>query len=276
MPLRWLGVDLKLSHFELARLGADRNEPADALGHNSWDRLSSSAYGSVYARTATTLRDLEQRLGKEVMEHAFKTYYGRWKFRHPSIADFRDTLIEVSGRRDVIETVFAQQVYGAQKVDDRIDKFTSKEELPQPGTALVKGAWIEETQEQVDKRIDQLRERWTKDHPRAGADSGPFPYRTTVTVRRRGVAVPQELRVRFADGSVETVQWNADSRWERFSWVKPVKAVAAELDASQAHFLDASKLDDSRTIKPDRSASQRWGGQFAALVQVLTSLVAAL
>jgi len=276
MPLRWLGVDLKLSHFELARLGADRNEPADALGHNSWDRLSSSAYGSVYARTATTLRDLEQRLGKEVMERAFKTYYGRWKFRHPSIADFRDTLIEVSGRRDVIETVFAQQVYGAQKVDDRIDKFTSKEELPQPGTALVKGAWIEETQEQVDKRIDQLRERWTKDHPRAGADSGPFPYRTTVTVRRRGVAVPQELRVRFADGSVETVQWNADSRWERFSWVKPVKAVAAELDASQAHFLDASKLDDSRTIKPDRSASQRWGGQFAALVQVLTSLVAAL
>lgn len=276
MPLRCLGVDLKLSHFELARLGADRNEPADALGHNSWDRLSSSAYGSVYARTATTLRDLEQRLGKEVMERAFKTYYGRWKFRHPSIADFRDTLIEVSGRRDVIETVFAQQVYGAQKVDDRIDKFTSKEELPQPGTALVKGAWIEETQEQVDKRIDQLRERWTKDRPRAGADSGPFPYRTTVTVRRRGVAVPQELRVRFADGSVETVQWNADSRWERFSWVKPVKAVAAELDASQAHFLDASKLDDSRTIKPDRSASQRWGGQFAALVQVLTSLVAAL
>ncbi|MBK7280981.1 hypothetical protein [Candidatus Aalborgicola defluviihabitans] len=40
------------------------------------------------------MHDLEERLGKDVTEKAFKAYYKRWKFRHPSIADLRDVLIE--------------------------------------------------------------------------------------------------------------------------------------------------------------------------------------
>jgi hypothetical protein len=275
--LRRLGMQLKIKHFEGERLGAGRTDPQDALGHNSWDRLSSEGYGSVYARTATTMRDLEERLGKPVMEQAFKTYYGRWKFRHPSIADLRDTLSEVSGKPEVVNAVFAQQVYATQKVDDRIDKFSSVEVLPMPGTALVNGAWAEESEKQVDKKIEETREAWKKAHPDAkDTDAGPYPYRTTITVRRRGAPVPQTLVVKFADGSVETVKWDNDHNWERYSWVKPVKAVSAELDPQRMHYLDASKLDDSRTIKTERSASQRWGSQFAALVQVIASLIATL
>lgn len=276
LPLRKLGMDLKVDVFGANRAFADIREPSDAIGNNSWDRYSSSGYGSVYSRTATTMHDLEERLGKEVTEKAFKAYYKRWKFRHPSIADLRDVLIEVSGKADVVNTVFNQQVYNATRVDDRIEKFSSVEEKPQPGTAQVNGIWVEETEEQVAKRIATLRKEFKKSHPDAAEGTGPFPYRTTVSLRRRGAPTPQELVVKFADGSSETVRWDNTSRWERYTWVKPVKAVSAELDGKRQNFLDFSKADDSRTIDPDRSASTRWSTQLAALAQLIFSLVVTL
>lgn len=66
--LRSIGLGLTGAVFGMERLGASRINPADGLGENSWDRLSSSSYGAVYARTATAMRDLEQRLGKPVIE----------------------------------------------------------------------------------------------------------------------------------------------------------------------------------------------------------------
>ena len=276
LALRKLGMDLKLDVFSIERAGADIREPSDAVGNNSWDRYSSRGYSSVYSRTATTMHDLEERLGKDATEKAFTAYSKRWKFRHPSIADLRDVLIEVSGKRDVVETVFAQQVYNATRVDDRIEKFTSIEELPQAGTANVNGSWVEETEKQVKKRISALRKEFKKAHPDAAKDSGPFAYRTTVNLRRRGAPMPQELVVKFADGSTETVPWDNTSRWERFSWVKPVKAISAELDGKRQNFLDFSKIDDSSTIEADRSASTRWSTQIAALAQLILSLVVTL
>lgn len=272
--LRKLGMNLGLRHFDLARMGAGLPEPADALGHNSWDRLSSGGYGSVYARTATTMHDLEERLGRAVMEQAFKAYYAKWKYRHPSIADFRDVLIDVSGQRQVVEKAFAQQVYDTHKVDDRIDKFSSEEVLPLPGTSEVKGAWVEDTQKKIDRRVDEAHKAWKKANPDAKPGFGPFPFRTTLTLRRRGADLAQTAIVKFADGSSEVVAWDNTNNWERFSWVTPSKAVSVQLDPLTEHWLDANKLDDSRVLKPDPRASQRWGSQFAALVQVILSLIA--
>jgi hypothetical protein len=86
--------------------------------------------------------------------------------------------------------------------------------------------------------------------------------------------VPQTLVVRFADGSSETVRWDADEKWREFSWVKPARAVSAELDPQRIHYLDTSKLDDSRTLEANRGASTRWASEFASFVQLLLSLIA--
>jgi hypothetical protein len=269
---RALGVAAVFNPFELERLSAPRETPADAPGQNAWDRLQ--GLGPVYVRTATTMRDLEARIGKDAIERGFKEYYRRWKFRHPSAADLRETLAEVTGQRAAIEQAFAQQLYRVDKVDDRVAELTSREELPQPGTSNVGGKWIEQTGDGLDERVDKTRADWKKAHPKAREGTGPFPFRTTVTLRRYGLPVPQTLVVRFADGSVETVRWDADEKWRQYSWLKPAKAVSAELDPQRIHYLDTSKLDDSRTLKADRSASTRWASDFAAFVQLLLSLIA--
>jgi hypothetical protein len=264
--LRRLGFAPGYPTFDAERTGTPRNDPADPPGANAWHRLQD--IGPVYTRTATLMRDLEARIGKVPMERAFQEYYRRWKFRHPSIADLRETLAEVTGQRAVIEDAFARQVYAVTPVDDRIGDLSSTEQLPLPGMRV--------RQVDVDNRIDTARAQWKKAHPHAPDGTGPYPYRTEVTVRRLGAPVPQTLLVKFADGSSETAQWDGDDRWHRFVWTKPARAVSAELDPQRLHYLDVNKLDDSRTLEPDARASRRWGLEFAAVVEYLLALIATL
>jgi hypothetical protein len=273
--LKRIGFDPGFEGFDFSRLATPRERPADAPGQNAWQRLQ--GIGPVYSRSAVVMRDLEQRIGSEAMERGFKEYYRRWKFRHPSIADLREALADGSSERAAVEEVFAQQVYAAARVDDKLAKLSSEEELPLAGTREVAGKRVEETQDAVDKRIEKMRADWNKAHPKAGKGLGPFPWRTQVTVRRDGAAVPQTLVVRFADGSSETVAWNAaspDEKWRSFSWVKPARAVSAELDPRRKHYLDVNKLDDSRSLEPDRSASTRWTADAAAFIQLILSFIA--
>jgi hypothetical protein len=271
-----LGLTARLDPFELAQLGALRGDPGDGLGANSWDRLSTASYNAVYTRTATAMHDLEDAVGKEAMERAVQEYYRRWKFRHPSIADLREVLAEVTGRRALVETVFEQQVYGAQKLDDGIESLTSTEETPQPGTSQVGGKWIEVTQAQADQQEKDIRAAWKKSHPNAKPGTGPFPFRTTLLLRRHGVAVRQEVLVQFADGSSERAIWDDATPWRRYVWVKPVQAVAAQIDPGGKNLLDANVLDDSRTLEASRTASSEWAGVLGSLIESLLSLVAAV
>ena len=272
--LKSIGVTAAFQGFDAERMATPREEPADPVGENAYDRLQ--GIGPAYVRTTTLMHDLEAAIGKQATERAFKEYYKRWKFRHPSVADLRETLAEVSGQRALVELMFAQQVYATVKIDDRVDKFSSDEVLPQIGTREVKGAWIEETGDMVDKRIEQTRKAWDKANPNAKAGAGPFPFRTSVVLRRRGAPVPQTVLVKFADGSSETALWNNDARWQRFTWVKPSRAVSVELDPERKHYLDVSKLDDSRTLKQDASATRRWSGDLSALATLLFSLIASI
>jgi hypothetical protein len=270
-----VGADISLGEFEQQRLGAMLDSPADPLGNSSWDRYSSGSYGTVYSRTATMMHDLEQQVGKEALERAFKLYYARWKFRHPSIADFRDAMAEGTGQPALVAKMFAEQVYGTRKVNDRIAEFSSDEVLPQPGLVEFKGKPVELTQAHIDTAVDKLREAYKKAHPKAKEDEGPFPYATRIQVRRDGAVVPQTLLVRFEDGSSRTFALDdaGDKRWARFNIVTRSRAVSAELDPERRVFLDSDKLDDSKTREPDGSASRRWSADIAALFQSFLALL---
>lgn len=274
--LKRIGFVPSLAGFDYERLVAMNDAPGDALGQNSWNRMSTRSYGTVYSRTATTMHDLEQRVGKPALERAFKLYYARWKFRHPSIADFREALIEGTGQREAVEHAFAQQVYATRKVDDSVAQFSSKEALPVPGYIERGGKRIEVTSKALDKAVADKRKAWKEKHPKAKEGEGPFPYRTMVLVKRNGADVPQVLRVTFADGSSETVRWSGTQPWQRFSWVKRSKAVSAQLDPDGNINLDSNKLDDGRTLESDSSAARRWTADAAALLQNLFAMLVSL
>jgi hypothetical protein len=270
--LKAIGFAPLFNVFDAERFDAPRDQPADAPGENAHHRLQ--GIGPVYSRTSTVMRDLEAQLGSPVMEAAFKEYYRRWKFRHPSLADLRDTIIDVSGQAALVTSVFDQQLYRVRRVDDRISDFSSIEALPLAGSLETNGAWRELGSKGLVERIDTARAEWRKKHPKVDDGSGPFPYLTTVTLRRNGAPVPQTLLVKFADGTSETVAWNGDEDWRTFHWTRPARAVSAQLDPQRRHYLDVNKLDDSRSIDPDPRAARRWSSDFGAIVQALLSLIA--
>jgi hypothetical protein len=206
--MKRLGTAPAIPPFVAERLIAGLRQPPDPLGANAWNRLSSSSYGTVYARTATAMHDLEERLGKPALERAMHEYYRRWRFRHPSVADLRATLAEASGNPVAVHAIFDQYVYGTAQIDDRIASIDTAEVLPLIGSTLKDGRRSELDREVLDKQVDKQREDWNKAHPDAKPGSGPFPWRSTVTVRRDGAPVPQLLRVTFADGSHEDGHWN--------------------------------------------------------------------
>jgi hypothetical protein len=84
------------------------------------------------------------------------------------------------------------------------------------------------------------------------------------------------LRVTFEDGTHEDVAWNDDRRWARFEFVKPSKAVSAELDPEQHNFLDDDRLNNSLSSKHDGAASRRWTADVAAILQTLYSMLVTL
>jgi hypothetical protein len=222
------------------------------------------------------MRDLEAQVGTPALERAFKLYYARWKFRHPSAADLRAALVEGTGRPDVVDRIFADQVYGVKPVDDRIASFSSTEVLPQPGYVMYKGRLVELTDESLDKAVSDRRDAWKKAHPKAKPGEGAFPYRTVVLVRRAGANVPQVLHVKFSDGSTAMAAFNGDRPWQRFTWTRNAKAVSVELDPQGMHYLDADQLDNSRTIDGDGSVARRLAGQFGSALQSLLALLVSL
>jgi hypothetical protein len=201
-----------------------------------------------------------------------QAYYQRWKFRHPSIADLRESLAESSGQRAAIEAAFSQQVYAAAMIDDSIDALDSDEVLPEAGTQLVDGKWVERTQADVDAANKKQRSEWKKAHPNGDQEVGPFAYRTTVTLGRRGAALPETVVVHFADGSSEKVEWNDTRRWQRYSWVKPSRGLYAELDPEQSHLLDANRLNNSR-LTDDEVAASSPGSRPNFLQRMLAAVV---
>jgi hypothetical protein len=274
--MKRLGITPSMSSFGMERASASLRLPADPLGQNSWDRLSSSSYGTVYSRTAVAMHDLEERLGRPVMERAMREYYRRWRFRHPSSADLRAALSDASGNAKAVNEIFAQYVYGTAHIDDRVASIDSDEVLPQAGSWARGGKRMEVTGGELDRQIEKQRQDWAKAHPKAEPGSGPFAWHSTVTVRRDGEAVPQLLRVKFADGSSEDVHWDDDRRWARFEFTKPAKVVSAALDPDEKIYLDANKLNDSLATKPNDRASRRWSADAASLLQVFYALVGSL
>lgn len=272
-----LGITPHMGGFDFERLTATLFHPADPLAQNSWDRLSGTSYGTVYSRTATAMHDLEERLGRPALEKAFKLYYQRWKFRHPSVADFRAALIDSSGNAREVDAIFNEYVYSTAFIDDKVADIDSYEVLPQAGVTWKDGKQTEVDAKDIDKQVDKQRSDWEKAHKDAKPGApGPFPWHSTVTVRRDGVAAPELLRVTFEDGTHQDMTWDDDRRWARFEFVKPSKVVSAELDPDRHNLLDRDRLNNSLTTEPNGAASRRWTLDVSALMQSISALLTTL
>jgi len=78
---------------------------------------------NAYAKVATALNILRETvMGRELFDHAFKTYSERWRFKRPTPADFFRTMEEASGVD--LDWFFRGWFYTTDHVDISLDKVT--------------------------------------------------------------------------------------------------------------------------------------------------------
>ena len=232
-------------------IGSGRFDP---VLRGSWDYVSGGSYGlNVYAKAALMMLTLERWLGEDVMARVMKTYYERWKFRHPTSDDFIRAAEEVSGKD--LGWFFDQTLRSPDKLDYAVSELSAREVNEAAGLFDEKGAG-------------------PVADAKAAKAAKAAAFRNVVVVARYGEWIfPQELLVTFADGRKIRETWDGKDRWKRFVYELPVKAVSAEIDPDRKLVLDGNYLNNSRILEPDKKPVRRASLGLLRWLQGLLSLV---
>jgi hypothetical protein len=225
----------------------------DPITRPSYRMLDRDSYQSTsYAKTALVLRSLGRLYGEERLRAALRDYLLAWRFRHPTGADFRRSLV-ASLTADPSPAGGGEDERRATSDERRVaredQRRATSDERPLFDALLEQlldsPAILDYAVARVDVReVPPLR-------PSAVAGAMPTAeaprYRTEVVVERRGeVRLPVEVLVVFEDGSETRATWDGSDRWHRLDITGTEAAAYAVVDPDQKLPLDANRLNNSR------------------------------
>ncbi|MCX6565689.1 MAG: M1 family metallopeptidase [Candidatus Aminicenantes bacterium] len=248
-------LGLRIGEIPFQRMSVIASGRFDPIDKFSWAYVSGGSYSlNVYQKASLMLLTLERLLGEDVMSRIMKTYYEEWKFRHPTTKDFIRVAEKVSGKD--LAWFFDQVLYSPDRLDYGISDLASFEVLDPLGM------------------FDGLPAKETPAVKGAKFPAAPKQFRSEVVAARFGEWIfPQEILVVFSDGSRVRETWDGRDRWKRFVYVKPVKAVSAEVDPDRKLVLDANITNNSRVIERARRPVLKYTLGFVGWFQALLSLV---
>ncbi len=124
---RLYGRDRSLLDLPFARLGYASVHRASFVAAAARQPLAQPAWGfpdqllyaaTAYSKGSLALLSLERTLGEERFTSALRAYADRWRWRHPTIADFQAALEESTG--ESLDWFFRPLVYGTGVVDYQV------------------------------------------------------------------------------------------------------------------------------------------------------------
>jgi len=254
-------LGIRIGDVPYQRLNVIASGRFDPIVRNSWSFVGGSSYSiNVYQKASLMMQTLERLLGEDVMSRVMKSYYERWKFRHPTTADFVRVAEEASGRD--LGWFFDQVLYSPDKLDYGISDLRVYELAPPDG--VFNGTRTESAPDAGPPGRGK----------QPASPDAPKTYRSEVVAARFAEWIfPQEILVRFADGREVRETWDGRERWKRFVYVGPEKAVSAEVDPGHKLLLDVNFTNNSRVLEPDGRAVRKFALGFAGWFQALLSLV---
>lgn len=238
-------------NFPFLQLGAQGEQRAsyleqpdtDPITRFAWQFYNDSAYGAItYGKTATVLLTLEKIIGEDTLRQAIHTYFVRYRFTHPTGADFIKTVEEVSGKD--LHWYFDQAITGTQILDYKI----------------------------LDAHSDPL--KWYEPEGRSPKDRDEI-FRTYVTVQRKvDFVFPVDLKVTFEDGQTFTEHWDGLDRWKRYVYDRKAELASAEIDPGHEVWLDRNFFNNSYVVKADSRATSKLAQIWTFAGQWLAQLLA--
>ncbi|RRA99131.1 M1 family metallopeptidase [Larkinella rosea] len=205
--------------------------PAIAPSFNKVWQLPEDYYGElVYFKPATWMRTLDGLVGRPVMDEIMRTYFERWKFKHPNATNFISVVNEVVTKRHGnrfgpnMNWFFDQVLYGNQVCDYELHSVTSVRQ-----------------------------------------GSG---YQSGITVYRKGDAqLPVEVLVHFEDGKEQLLHWDGKARFHTFTVMQQTRVEWARIDPQQKIYIDINLNNNSFAVHPSRSPAAKYAAKLMFWVQ---------
>jgi len=232
---------------ELARGGT-----TDVMARKAWTYRDAGSYGlNSYGKPALVLQTLEGLLGEQTMVRVLRSYARRFRFAHPTTADFIATVNEVSGRD---WSWFFDETFQSSGLCD----YAVEVENP---PARRPAGWFPAKDGRLEYRARPQQE-----------GEGPTDARVTV-VRKGEVRMPVELRVEFADGTARDESWDGKERWRRFDYPN-AKVVRAVVDPRHRIAIDVDPVNNEWVGDegPARRAASKWAARFLVWLQTFLEL----
>jgi hypothetical protein len=244
-PVDWFLRVPKIFDFETNRVAAIHTVRFDPVTAWSWKFYNRGTYAAnVYMRAATLLSTLEGLLGDPVWPRIMRTYHMRFRYKHPTKADFIGVVNEVAGRD--MTWFFNELLDSTRNFDYGVAELSSvRIPLARRGVHDTNHVRAEITSKTI-KEQEAARDR-------SAEPSAPPAYRTTVVLRRYGEArlgggEAVKVLVRFKDGTTETRTWDGQARWTRLEFIKPLEAESAQIDPDGIWLIDENLANNSRGV----------------------------
>ena len=247
--------------FEVTRLGYTgmRNKKIAPIATPAW-MFKGGGYGNLtYQKTAVFMTTLERLIGRPVMDTIMKTYFERWKFKHPCERDFVAVFNE-----------FVPKYHGT-KFGRNLDWFFDQ---------VLRGTDICDYElTSIESRLvtspEGLFDSGGKKVSAAPNDSarGAKLYDTRVLVSRLGeIKLPTSVLVRFENGDEVRQAWDGQARWVDFNFRRPEKVAWAMVDPDVSLVIDVNLNNNSKTMEPERVPIWKYTVKFLFWIQNFLSL----
>jgi hypothetical protein len=224
---------------EFTRIGySGMHDPGIApIATPGW-MFPAGSYGPLtYSKTSLVLSTLEGLIGRSAMDSVMKTYFRRWKFRHPCGKDFValvNTMVPaICGDRfgPDMNWFFDQVLYGTGVCDFELTSIAVNAATSQEGMADTGSAHMR------------------MEGGNAGDSAGMFE--SVVTVGRPGdVRLPVVVAVRFDDGHEVREGWDGRGKSVQFRYRGPWRVVQAGVDPDRKIPLDVNLTNNTRSTVP--------------------------
>lgn len=218
-----------------------------------WHFTESTFKPLIYSKTATVLRTLHELIGEDRMDVMLRTYFDRWKFKHPKGSDFKAVLKEYlyatsdSTRAGNVYRFFENGIEKAIVLDYAVTKIVN-EELPSP-------------QGMFGRTANELTYQ-------DGSATGT--RRSTIELQRKGDWIfPVELLVMFEDGTSEMYYWDGiDGSYKCTIMDRPL-VVSAQIDPHNKIGVDLDLNNNSLTLAPNNAPLWKYAAKTTFWVQNL-------
>ncbi len=228
-------MGIQIGKTDMARKDFVHSSKAQTAKNNapSWKYEDDSYQVISYFKTHTWLKTLEGLVGLETMDEIIKTYYKRWKFKHPCGKDFLTIIDEVVTKKHGNE--FGSQVMNF--VDQALNTtYTCDFKV-------------------VD--IDNAENR-----------ESPEDYKSKVIVERVGeMILPVEIQITFRDGKTVNENWDGQTRRKEFSYNGKSKVESVQIDPERKLYIDKDYINNSYTSGKEENAIFKYATKFMIWMQ---------